>query len=376
MAMKFHPLFIAASNQHVGKTTSTLGLLSLLREKGYDVGFCKPVGQETVIHNGMRVDKDAQLFSSIMEFPLEPDVHSPVLLFKGVTSEYLDAKVKPDLPGKVEKAAASLAERHRVLLFEGTGHPGVGSIVGLSNADVAARLKAKVILIVEGGIGRTVDRLNLCISFFRDRGVEISGVVVNKVYQKKMDTVRHYVGHYLDQLGIPLLAIIPYDKILSFPILDTIRDAVKGKVILNEHMLDNHVEDILAGSLVGGYDYEISHHLLLVVNRKRIPETLKELKQTTSFLGIEQNVLSGILVAGDVDKELDEADLAAYREYLGDIEVPVLTTSLDTYGSVLKVKGIEVKINTKTPWKAKRAMELFDQYLDIEALEKILVVEE
>ncbi|MEL6392284.1 MAG: dethiobiotin synthase [Bacteroidota bacterium] len=41
-------LYIAATSQHVGKTTSTLGLMAAIKERGINVGYCKPVGQQFV----------------------------------------------------------------------------------------------------------------------------------------------------------------------------------------------------------------------------------------------------------------------------------------------------------------------------------------
>ena len=40
------------------------------------------------------------------------------------------------------------------VIIEGTGHAGVGSVFNLSNAQVARRLNAKVIIVAAGGIGR------------------------------------------------------------------------------------------------------------------------------------------------------------------------------------------------------------------------------
>ena len=39
-------VYIAASSQHVGKTTMTLGLLAALKNKKLNVGYCKPLGQQ------------------------------------------------------------------------------------------------------------------------------------------------------------------------------------------------------------------------------------------------------------------------------------------------------------------------------------------
>ena len=39
------PLFIAGTSQHVGKTTTSIGLLHAFRKRGLNVGYTKPLGQ-------------------------------------------------------------------------------------------------------------------------------------------------------------------------------------------------------------------------------------------------------------------------------------------------------------------------------------------
>jgi len=45
---KQRPIFVAATKQHVGKTSTSLALLSGLQKRFPKVGFIKPVGQQHV----------------------------------------------------------------------------------------------------------------------------------------------------------------------------------------------------------------------------------------------------------------------------------------------------------------------------------------
>jgi hypothetical protein len=61
------PIFIAATRQHVGKTTVSLAMMSGLKKRFNKVGFIKPVGQQHVTvrsenqDGDLRVDKDVCL---------------------------------------------------------------------------------------------------------------------------------------------------------------------------------------------------------------------------------------------------------------------------------------------------------------------------
>src|SRR5699024_7027401 len=143
-----------------------------------------------------------------------------------------------------------LQAAHDLVIYEGTGHPGVGSIVNLSNADVAKMLDLGVVMIVEGGIGRTIDRLNMSISLFREKNVPVIGVIVNKVIPEKMDKVKYYVTKKLKDMDLTPLEFVPYDKSMAFPIIKSIADRINGTVTFNEEFVYNKVEDIISGSVL------------------------------------------------------------------------------------------------------------------------------
>ena len=79
-------IFVAATGQHIGKTTSTLGIVANLIERGLKTGYCKPVGQKYITIDGLMADKDAVLFSKVINFNIDPDLHSPVILGSGATA--------------------------------------------------------------------------------------------------------------------------------------------------------------------------------------------------------------------------------------------------------------------------------------------------
>jgi dethiobiotin synthetase len=357
--MKYKSIYVAATGQHVGKTTSTLGLTSVLTRRGIDVGYCKPVGQKFVELGNLRVDKDTLLFADLLDFTIVPELHSPILLGPGSTQEFLDdpAQFHPDQI--LIEAKEKLEERHDLVVFEGTGHPGVGSIANISNAQVAKKLGADVIIVVEGGIGSTIDMLNLCLSLFRELDVPILGVIVNKVKVGKMDKVKQYVGKYLESQNLPLLGMLPYDKNLAYPVMKTVAGAIQGTVTHNAEMLGNKVADIVAGSLLDLEDLKGNQDLLLVVATRLVDEAIEKIKKYSLDHGIEGSPLAGIVATGT--GELDPHCL----DYIEKHKIPTIRTHLDTYGSVIKISRIEVKINRSTPWKIERAIKLIEDNVDL-----------
>jgi dethiobiotin synthetase len=362
--MAIAKIFVAATGQHVGKTTSTLGLVSNLQAMGYKTGYCKPLGQKHVTVDGVRADKDALLFSKFIRFSIDPDIHSPVILSQGITKKFIDSPQQFNFPDRIRKAAKVLEDEFEIVVYEGTGHPGVGSVVDLSNAKVAKMLGAGVIMVVEGGIGNTIDRLNLSLSLFREQKVPLLGVIVNKVKPEKLEQTRYFIQKKLDQTNIPLLGVVPYEQALSFPIMDTVLHAVDGKVLANNEFLNNRIEGILAGSLVDIDEIANSENILLVASIKRLNEAIEKIETISKLKKLKGSPLSGIIVTGDGRhaKWYDMGDLT--NPYFREHNIPVITTKLDTYGSVVKISRIEVKINTRTPWKVQRAIHLIKDSVD------------
>jgi len=360
--MNYKNIFVAATNQHVGKTTSTLGLVSSFMKKGYKVGYCKPVGQKYLDVKNLKVDKDTILFADLINFDIVPELHSPVILGPGATELFLDDPSAYNLEQDIINAAAELSKSNEINIYEGTGHPGVGSVANLSNARVAKLLNAGVIMIVEGGIGSTIDMLNMTTALFREEGVPIIGVIINKVIPEKIPKVKHYVGKWLAMNNIPLLGLMPYEKTLAYPLIRSVAEAVGGVITYNADFAINRVESILAGSLIDLKELKSSQDLLLVVATRSINEAIKKIEVMAHHHGIKNCPLSGIVATGQ--GQMDNHTL----NYIEKNQIPLIRSELDTYGAVLRISKIEVKINTNTPWKIKMAIDMIERNVDLERI--------
>jgi dethiobiotin synthetase len=362
--MKYKNIYVAASSQHVGKTTSTLGLVSCLIQKNINVGYCKPVGQKFLDLNNLYVDKDTLLFADLIKFEISPEHHSPVILPGSVVKNAIEDPIN-DFRDKIIAAGKYLNEQHDLTIFEGTGHPGVGSVVGLSNAQVAKALDASVVMILEGGIGSTVDMFHMCSAVFREQNVPIIGVIINKIRPDKLESVGTYLGQYFTRQGIPLLGLVPYDEFLAFPLMSSVVQSIKGTVEYNEENLDNNrVENILAGSLVDLKELYTFQNHLIVSSIKTIDRAIHKVEAFCDARNYEECPISGIIITGE-----GKFTQSTY-DYIMTHKIPVIRTNYDTLGAVIKISKIEVKINRRTPWKVQRAIELINENVD---LEKILI---
>ena len=198
--MKPTVIYIAGFRQHAGKTVTSLGILSLLLKKfdPRELGYIKPVGQELVqLPDGSKIDKDARIIEKFAGIPdLEMKYVSPVRLGSGFTKAFLasddQGKRMEDLSGSIEEAFESMAHK-KVIVAEGTGHPGVGGIVGLSNADVCRQFGFDIIYLSGGGIGKALDMLEVDLSYFAYKGANVRGIIFNKLIPSKVETVKTFI---------------------------------------------------------------------------------------------------------------------------------------------------------------------------------------
>jgi uncharacterized protein len=247
-------LYLAATGQNRGKTTASLGLLDGFVRRGYRTGFTKPVGQRTVIEDGQPADEDAVLMRTIFGLPDPYAVMSPVHIPRGFTKKYIAGDVVEDLGARIVEAQHHFAD-HDMLLIEGTGHAGVGAVIGLSNAVVASMLGAPAVIVSEGGVGRPIDEIVLNASHFAAHGVPVAGAIVNKVRVDEQPGIARTLERGLARHGIPLLGVLPYRPILSNPTLEMILEGVHGVVIHPGPDLDRVIANVAIGAME-------PHHML------------------------------------------------------------------------------------------------------------------
>jgi len=248
-------LYLAATGQNRGKTTASLGLLDGFLKRGLRTGFMKPVGQRTVIDHGEPADEDAVLMHEVYGLTEPYSAMSPVHIPRGFTKSYIAGEVVEDLGARITAAQATYRD-YDVLLIEGTGHAGVGAVIGLSNAVVAASLGAPAIIISEGGVGRPIDEIVLNASLFTRHGVPVAGAIVNKVDVEAQPGIEAVLRRGLAPYDIPLLGILPRKPLLSNPTLEMIVEGLKGERINDGPDLDRVIDGVAIGAMEPGHMLE------------------------------------------------------------------------------------------------------------------------
>ena len=332
------PIFVAATGQNVGKTTTSLGLYHFFRKNGARTGFIKPVGQRFMLVDSLRVDEDSILLKEIfgMEEPLE--IMSPVSVPRGFTSEYVLHKEKyVHLADDIMRAYEQVSRDKDVVIIEGTGHAGVGSIFDLSNATVARMLGADVVIVSEGGIGSAVDEIVLNAALFENAGVRVIGAIVNKVREENYDKVKTVVSRALADRGLCPIAFLPYRSYLSSPNISQIAKKLKVEFLCGEDQPVEYVENVvIAGMEALNVIPLLTRHSLVITPGDRVDNILVSI--SSHLMGNAANIrVSAILLTHGFRPHDTILDL------LQKAKIPVMLTQQDTYAVASQVFSMSVK---------------------------------
>src|SRR4051794_37246524 len=238
-------VFIAATRQNDGKTTTSLGLLAALQNYYPRVGYIKPVGQRFVEIAEQKIDEDTVLMDQVYKLNCPLVDMSPIAVEPDFTRKYLQSSNYDALVRKIQKAFDRVAWEKDFVLCEGSGHAGVGSVFDLSNARVAKLLDAKVIIVSQGGIGKPIDEVCLNQALFEKEGVEVIGVILNKVLLNKVDYVSEFARRGLKRKGLELLGVIPHKAFLSSPTMEVIREELEAGLLNSNQHIHNLVENVV-----------------------------------------------------------------------------------------------------------------------------------
>src|SRR4029079_3030787 len=322
-------VFIAATRQNDGKTTTSLGLLAALQRIHGRIGYIKPVGQRFVEIEEQKIDEDTVLMDSVYRMNCLLVDMSPLVVEPDFTRKYLQAANNEALVKKIQKASDRVAWEKDFVLCEGSGHAGVGSVFDLSNAQVAKILGAKVIIVTQGGIGKPIDEVSLNQALFEKEGVEIIGVILNKVLGPKVDYVTEFARRGLKRKGLDLLGVIPHQRVLSSPTIQLIREELHAEVLNETAHLCGLVEDFVVGAM--GAQNAINYFrpgALLITPGDREDIVLAA---CTSLDTQHDERMVGIVLTGNLRPS------ASVMKIIRAMPIPVLLAPQDSYEVAAKV---------------------------------------
>ncbi|GLI37217.1 AAA family ATPase [Geobacter hydrogenophilus] len=359
-------VFIAATGMNSGKTTISVSLMHLARKKYGRVGFIKAIGPKCQLFNDITVDMDAALMARI--FGLEEDIAhmSPVVLERGSTKRFIDGEIPTLWPAeRITEAVRELERKNDYLIIEGSGHGGVGSVIGMNNAKVAKLVDAPVIMVSGGGIGNVIDSVQLNLPLYRMEGADLRMLLVNKLIPEKRETSLSYLQRAFTPHGINVVGAFDWSPILANPTLNNIArllahplrgDQSQGTRIVHHIQLgaasSQKVIDGLAESTM----------LLVTSSRDELLVTLSSLYNIPAY----REKIAGLVIPGHAPVS------AITQKILDDSSIPYIRIHETTADIFSAMKYHVSKISAEDAEKIDLVKAQAEKVLDFDELDRML----
>ncbi len=356
-------IFVAATRMNDGKTTTCLGLTAALQSMGLHVGYIKPIAQRIVQSGEDQVDEDTLLIEGLFNLDIPIAAMSPVAIGPEFTKNYLENPevIGPQLKDRICRAFDRAAYGKDIVVVEGSGHAGVGSVFGASNADNARVLRSKALIVAAGGIGKPIDEVALNKALFDKAGVEVVGVILNKVLPDKVEFIRDFAGRGLRKLGVPLLGVVPLQETLVYTNLDQVADETRARWIHQPAGL-RRVRRVVIGAMSArrAAEYLKVNGTLVIVpgDREDLLEAFIDNDGAKSLAGV---LLSNGLLPGEaILKRLTEAG------------IPIAAVEAESFAVTARINNMTVKTMRQDADKIPIIEKMIRESVDIQGLLKAL----
>jgi len=214
----------------VGKSTVCLSLLCALIHSGEflpsDLAYIKPATQ---CESATLVLKFCQRHGIVFRGI------GPIVYYSGFTYQAIEAESKDfqvdSLRAQIKASIETVSVGKKFVLVDGVGYPSVGSVAGISSAEIAGWLEIPVLHVGRPGVGNSIDAFNLYKAFYDKMNCQVVAVVFNKLSidpgsRHSFDACVKYVSMYFAK---------HYPEILLIGFLPALAKVLKTK----SHTMDN-----------------------------------------------------------------------------------------------------------------------------------------
>jgi BioD-like phosphotransacetylase family protein len=353
---------IGSTRSGSGKSATILGLTYNLQAKGYKIGYGKPIGTFTskeLPESAERTEADVEFIRNALNLP--PELLRPTLLNldRAALQRRLSGEDQADYKIKLEEYK-TLIEGDLVFL-EAPANTAEGAIFGLSLEEMAEHLESPILLVMRFGSLLVVDHILTAKRRFGDR---LLGVVINDIPDEQYETAIEILHPYLENQGIPVLALMPENRILrSVSVLELI-EQLGATVLCRPENID--LDKVMVEELkIGAMDvnsaqsyFRKSYNKAVITGSSRIDLQFAALETSTNCI-----ILTGRPFVSD--------DVANKAMELG---VPVLAVSKDTLSTVSVIEACLGQVRLHEGVKMNSICDMMAKYFNFDRLLKLMQI--
>jgi hypothetical protein len=231
-----------------------VGIALQLKRDGFALGYMKPLSTGVRLAAGL-ADEDAEFFQHTfgLSDPLEDMI--PVALGPRTVQAILQGEDRIDYAARLQSAFGRVSAGRDIVILEGGCNLQEGILIDLATPKVARMLGAKVLLVVKYNDElQVLDDALIGLPLLEDL---LLGVVLNAIPRQQMPFVQEIVKPALEARGVPVLAVLPQERLLLSVSVGDLVEFLSGKVLCCADKMDELVEHLMVGAM--GVDSALSY---------------------------------------------------------------------------------------------------------------------
>lgn len=357
MAKPAKYLLVASTEAYCGKSATILGLSHLAQAKDLSIGYGQPLVVNFDANSSDSAAKDGKFLASILG--LSPSHAKPPLLSldRNLINQRLQGGNSHDYGATLREYVSQIAGD--LVFLEGPSNLWEGSIFNLSVPEIALEVDASILLVARYHPHLSVGSLLTAKKFLGDR---LLGVVINDIPPGEVSTAAETIKPYLENQQIPVLGMIPQDRILNSVSVSEIAKRLKGKVLCCAEHLDWMVESLSIGAMnvnsALGY-FRQRENMAVVTGGDRAELQMAALETSTHCL-----ILTGRIPPKELIIERAES-----------LDIPIISVDTDTLTTVEVIDNAFGKVPLQEEIKVQQIKRLMEQNFDLDRLLKYLGLE-
>ena len=344
-----HTQLVVPTGHGVGLTSASLALVRAFDRQGIDVGFCKPIAQQSLGDIGP--ERSTTLLS------LASALRPPEPLNRERVEELLASGDDQGLMEEVVARCQAVLDSAEVVIVEGMV-PSIDQTYSMRvNQALARTLDAEVILVGNPGErppAEVAESMSIAARLYRDGEVErITGCILNRV---NGDAQRHQdLTDALTARDLPVISLLPHIESLDrIRVADLVRQL--DPEIINRGNLGRRIIRIaVLGRSIPGVLKSLKPGSLLIT-----PGDRHDIIIAVCLAALNGVRLAGLLItACDLDPTVAELTAAAKATGL-----PILAVKSDTFETTSRVHGLNREIAADDRDRAELMMNSLADHLD------------
>ncbi|MBN1936055.1 MAG: phosphotransacetylase family protein [Anaerolineae bacterium] len=343
-------LYVASTLDFGGKTSLIVGLGKRLQRDGHTVGYIKPLSTRTREIAGQTLDRDAEFVRQ--ELGLQDALTDiiPITLTPSRIEKAIERAELGAFAARFEAAYRTVSQGKDVLLVEGGRQPLEGALFNLASRQVVDQIDAPVLAVAKYEDSLSIDA---ALGLRNVYGERLLGIVFNAVPRMVMRFVQETAWPFLEANGLPVLAVLPQERVLLAVSVQELVEHLSGRVVCCPGATEALIEYLMVGAMTASSAiayFRKRPNKAVITGGDRHDVQLAALETSTRCL---------ILTGGQ-----QPSDVVITRAQ--EVNVPIVVVEADTLSTVQVVEQVFGKTSLHEPQKLARFANILQERFDFE----------